>query len=208
MAFLGISYAKSPVGVLCFNHPEVVMVCTGIQDVPPSPHSWHQLMNKTYLGFAVMSNNNSRLNEYSLYLNILSLINRLQDPNHLLVFVMMCLYWGSFNTDTDTSKVYDGSFFSKSENVVLGSINLVSCYCQGMMTLRTMHISLLRAWHWCGCIKQCCFWGRPSFVILFQMSDSAESLVYHVLSVGSHSLFRCAILQSGTQSTGKVEVDA
>lgn len=42
--------------------------------------------------------------------------------------------------------------------------------------------------------------GDPSFMTLFGLSPDAESVVYHVLSLGIHRLFRYIILQSGTQS--------
>lgn len=205
-AFLGIPYARPPVGNLRFSRPEPSEAWNGVQDATHFSNSCFQSVDVTFPGFAgaEMWNPNTKMSEDCLYLNVWTPLGRLQDPDQALVPVMVWIYGGGFSSGTASLDVYDGRYLSQSEQVVVVSMNYRlgplgflslpgSEDVKGNAALFDQRLAL----SWVA-ENIAAFGGDPSSVTLFGESAGAASVGYHVLSVGSQSLFNRAILQSGT----------
>ncbi|XP_072551548.1 cholinesterase-like [Salminus brasiliensis] len=206
VAFLGIPYAKPPVGALRFSRPEPPMAWSGVRSAVQFSNSCWQHVDNTFPGFAgaEMWNPNTDLSEDCLYLNVWTPSGRLQDPDQPLVPVMVWIYGGGFSTGTASLDVYDGQYLSQSEQVVVVSMNYRlgplgflslpgSEEVKGNAGLFDQRLAL--SW---VTENIATFGGDPSSVTLFGESAGAGSVGHHMLSVGSHSLFHRAVLQSGS----------
>ncbi|KAK1785168.1 hypothetical protein P4O66_018582, partial [Electrophorus voltai] len=215
VAFLGIPYARPPVGVLRFSRPEPAVEWGSIRNTTSFSNSCLQYVDATFPGFAgaEMWNPNTRLSEDCLYLNVWT-PSRLQDPSQPLVPVMVWIYGGSFSTGTASLDVYDGRYLSQLEQVVVVSMNY-RVGALGFLALPGSEVVRGNA----GLFDQrlalswvteniAAFGGDPSSVTLFGESAGAGSVGHHVLSSGSHGLFSRAVLQSGTPNAAWAAVEA
>ncbi|KAL7878314.1 hypothetical protein AOLI_G00092880 [Acnodon oligacanthus] len=206
VAFLGIPYAKPPLGKLRFSRPEPAEAWSGVWNATNFSSSCLQYVDAKFPGFpgAEMWNPNTNLSEDCLYLNVWTPSKRLQDPEQPLVPVMVWIYGGGFTTGTASLDVYNGRYLSQSEQVVVVSINYRlgplgflalpgSEQVKGNAALFDQRLAL----SWVA-ENIAAFGGNPSSVTLFGESAGAGSVGHHILSVGSHSFFSRAVLQSGT----------
>ncbi|XP_017559630.1 cholinesterase-like [Pygocentrus nattereri] len=206
VAFLGIPYAKPPLGKLRFSRPEPAEAWSGVWNATNFSSSCLQYVDAKFPGFpgAEMWNPNTNLSEDCLYLNVWTPSKRLQDPDQPLVPVMVWIYGGGFTTGTASLDVYNGRYLSQSEQVVVVSMNYRlgplgflalpgSEDVKGNAALFDQRLAL----RWVA-ENIAAFGGNPSSVTLFGESAGAGSVGHHILSVGSHSFFSRAILQSGT----------
>ncbi|KAK5608743.1 hypothetical protein CRENBAI_020957 [Crenichthys baileyi] len=204
-AFLGIPYAKPPLGTLRFHAPEPVEKWEGVKEAKKLPNSCYQLPDTTYPGFkgAEMWNPNTPLSEDCLYLNVWSPnFNKTKSPT--LAPVLVWIYGGGFVTGTSSLDLYQAHFLSKAEGVVVVSMNYrVGAFgflslpdnknIQGNAGLLDQRLAL----KWVA-NNIAAFGGDPSKVTIFGESAGSASVGFHLLSPGSHSLFQRAVMQSGS----------
>ncbi|XP_066541724.1 cholinesterase-like [Hoplias malabaricus] len=216
VGFLGIPYAKPPLRSLRFSRPEPADAWSGVWDATHFSNSCIQYVDTTFPGFAgaEMWNPNTPMSEDCLYLNVWTPYCRLQDPKKPLVPVMVWIYGGGFSTGTASLDVYDGRYLSQSQQVVvvsmnyrLGALGFLSLpgseEVKGNAALFDQRLAL----NWVA-ENIAAFGGDPSSVTLFGESAGAGSVGHHLLSVGSHSLFNRAILQSGSPNAVWAAVEA
>ncbi|KAM9801347.1 cholinesterase-like [Neosynchiropus ocellatus] len=206
-AFLGIPYAKPPVGKLRFTAPQPVEKWDGVKDATKFPNSCYQMPDSTQPGFrgTEMWNPNTPLSEDCLYLNVWSpRLNKTQLQASPLAPVLVWIYGGGFISGTSSLDVYDGRYLSKSESVVVVSMNYrVGAF--GFLTLPDNKnikgdaglLDQRMALQWVA-DNIAFFGGDPSKVTLFGESAGSASVGLHLLSPGSQSLFQRAIMQSGS----------
>lgn len=206
-AFLGIPYGKPPLGKLRFRAPEPVERWEGVRDATKFPNSCYQLEDKAFPGFkgAEMWNPNTPLSEDCLYLNVWSpRFNQTQSKPLPLAPVLVWIYGGGFTTGTSSLDTYDGRFLTKSEGVVVVSMN----YRTGAFGFLSIpdnkniqsNVGLLDqrlALQWVA-NNIAAFGGDATKVTLFGESAGAASVGYHLVSPGSQRLFHRAVLQSGS----------
>ncbi|KAI3354402.1 hypothetical protein L3Q82_018921, partial [Scortum barcoo] len=206
-AFLGIPYGKAPVGKLRFKAPEPVERWEGVRDATKFPNSCYQAPDTTFPGFkgAEMWNPNTPLSEDCLYLNVWSPhVNKTQPQKSALAPVLVWIYGGAFTGGTSSLDVYDGRFLSKSENVVVVSMNYrVGAF--GFLSLPDNNnikgnaglLDQRLALKWVA-NNIAAFGGDSSKVTLFGESAGGASVGFQVLSPGSQGLFQRAVMQSGS----------
>lgn len=204
-AFLGIPYGKPPVGNLRFRVPEPVEKWDGVKDATKFPNSCYQMPDLAFPGFKgiEMWNPNTPLSEDCLYLNVWSpRFNKTQPAPLAPVFVW--IHGGAFISGTSSLDIYDGRFLSKSESVVVVSMN----YRLGAFGFLSLpdntnipgNAGLLDqrlALKWVA-NNIAAFGGDPSKVTLFGESAGSASVGFQLLSPGSQDLFQRAVMQSGS----------
>ncbi|KAK0153769.1 Cholinesterase [Merluccius polli] len=195
-AFLGIPYAKPPLGELRFRPPKPPLKWEGVKKAAQFPNTCYQLPDTVYPGFngAEMWNPNTAVSEDCLYLNIWT--PQLKSQQQALP-VLVWIYGGGFNSGTSSLAVYDGRFLSQSENVVvvLGALGFLSLPGNDNIRGNAGLLDQQLALRWVA-DNIAFFGGDPSKVTLFGESAGAASVGYHLLSPGSHGLFKRAVLQS------------
>ncbi|XP_031717211.1 acetylcholinesterase-like [Anarrhichthys ocellatus] len=206
-AFLGIPYGKPPLGKLRFSAPEPVESWEGVRDATQFPNSCYQLPDTTFQGFqgSEMWNPNTPLSEDCLYLNVWSpRFNKTQPKPSPLAPVLVWIYGGGFSQGTSSLDIYDGRFLSKSEGVVVVSMNyrvgafgFLSIPDDNNVQSNAGLLDQRLALHWVA-KNIAAFGGDSTKVTLFGESAGSASVGFHLLSPGSHSLFQRAVLQSGT----------
>uniref|UniRef100_UPI0037E7E002 acetylcholinesterase-like n=1 Tax=Semicossyphus pulcher TaxID=241346 RepID=UPI0037E7E002 len=206
-AFLGIPYAKPPLGKLRFRAPEPVAGWEGVKDSTKFPNTCYQIPDTAFPGFrgAEMWNPNTPLSEDCLYLNVWSPhLNKTQPNNLALAPVLVWIYGGGFTGGTSSLDIYDGRFLSRSEGVVvvsmnyrLGSLGFLSLpdnkNVRGNAGLLDQRLAL----QWVA-NNIAAFGGDPSKVTLFGESAGSASVGFHLISPGSQGLFQRAVMQSGS----------
>ncbi|XP_037124588.1 acetylcholinesterase-like [Syngnathus acus] len=201
--FLGIPYAKPPLGELRFRAPEPAERWEGVLDATNYANSCYQVPDTFYPGFmgAEMWNPNTKLSEDCLYLNVWTPFN--QDSQSPLAPVLVWIYGGGFHSGTSSLDLYDGRYLSKVESVVVVSMN----YRLGALGFLALPDNNIRgnaglldqrlALQWVA-NNIVAFGGDPSQVTIFGESAGSASVGYHLLSPGSHDLFQRAVMQSGS----------
>uniref|UniRef100_H3DBR5 Carboxylic ester hydrolase n=1 Tax=Tetraodon nigroviridis TaxID=99883 RepID=H3DBR5_TETNG len=202
-AFLGIPYAKPPVGNLRFRPPQPADPWQGVKDATNYGNSCFQLPDTKFPGFrgAEMWNPNTPVSEDCLYLNIWTpRVNKNQASSPLPV--MIWIYGGAFTTGTTSLDLYDGRYLTKSEDVIVVSMNysfLVftlfmkpdNTNVRGNAGLMDQRLAI----QWVV-DNIAAFGGDPSQITLFGESAGSISVGLHVLSPGSNGLFKRAVMQS------------
>uniref|UniRef100_H3CMY0 Carboxylic ester hydrolase n=1 Tax=Tetraodon nigroviridis TaxID=99883 RepID=H3CMY0_TETNG len=203
-AFLGIPYAKPPVGKLRFRNPEPVDSWEGVKNASSFSNTCFQLADTTFPGFrgAEMWNPNTPVSEDCLYLNVWTpRVNNSQASSALPV--MIWIYGGGFTTGTASLDLYDGRYLSKSEDVIVVSMN----YRVGVLGFLSLPNNTNVRGN-AGLMDQrlaiqwvvdniAAFGGDPSQITLFGESAGSVCVGLHVLSPGSNVLFKRAVMESG-----------
>ncbi|KAI4815599.1 hypothetical protein KUCAC02_005740, partial [Chaenocephalus aceratus] len=206
-AFLGIPYGKPPVGKLRFRAPEPVDTWEGVKDASNLPNACYQSPDTSFPGFegSEMWNPNTPVSEDCLYLNVWSpRFNTTQSKPSPLAPVLVWIYGGGFISGTSSLDIYNGRFLTKSEGVVVVSMN----YRLGAFGFLSIpdnkniqsNVGLLDqrlALNWVA-NNIAAFGGDSSQVTLFGESAGSASVGLHLLSPGSQSLFHRAVMQSGS----------
>ncbi|CAJ1065721.1 LOW QUALITY PROTEIN: acetylcholinesterase-like [Xyrichtys novacula] len=206
-AFLGVPYAKPPVGTLRFRAPEPVNGWQGVKDSTSYPNTCYQVPDTVYKGFkgAEMWNPNTPLSEDCLYLNVWSpQFEKTRTNGPVLAPVLVWIYGGGFNAGTSSLDIYDGRFLCKSEGVVVVSMNY-RLGALGFLALpnnKNIHgnaglLDQRLALQWIA-NNIAAFGGDPTKVTLFGESAGGASVGFHLLSPGSQGLFQRAVMQSGS----------
>lgn len=199
--FLGVPYARPPVGELRFKAPQPVPKWEGIFQAT----KWPPFCVQPSMTLASKSSPihvlTRMMTEDCLYLNIWTPSLKF-NPNHKRP-VMVWIHGGAFQFGGISVDENDGSALAIAGDVVLVSLNYrVSAF--GFLNANNKpnapnNVGLLdqrTALEWVQAnIRQ--FGGDPQQVTLFGESAGGHSVGLHMISPGSQSLFRRAILQSG-----------
>lgn len=129
--FLGIPFARPPVGELRFRRPEVARPWTGTWDATRLPATCFQAIDQAFGRFrgVDMWNPNTNMSEDCLYLNIWQPIDsggetrrRKDGGNGGGKAVMVWIYGGGFYSGTSTLELYDGRIIAAKSDVVVVSM--------------------------------------------------------------------------------------
>lgn len=201
--FLGIPFAKPPLGDLRFKKPVPIDPWHGIFDATTLPKSCIQEAYASFPGFEgeEMWNPNTELSEDCLYLN-LWVPASLREPGAKPAEVLVWIYGGGYMAGTSTLEVYDGDLMAVANNFIVASMQYrVGAFGYIYLDIdeapgnQGMYDQAL-AMKW---IKDNApyFGGNPERITLFGESAGASSAAFHLLSPVSIDLFDKVILQSG-----------
>lgn len=204
--FLGIPFAKPPVGELRFRRPEAAAPWPGVRDATRLPNSCTQERTEYFPGFRgeEMWNPNTNISEDCLYLNLWVPAGvRRRKESSAGASVMVWIYGGSYMSGTSTLQVYDGSVLAIMNDVIVASLNYrVGAFgflyfgiddAPGNQGLHDQKLAL----EWIRDNVRA-FGGNPDSVTIFGESAGAGSVAVHLLSPVSSHLIARGIMQSGT----------
>ena len=196
--FLGIPYAKPPIGARRFRKPEPMAPLSSPHDASTFGPACHQL--KTPLTEILIRNITQ--SEDCLYLNIYA-PGRLATNNNLYP-TMIWIHGGAFVIGS--SNDYDGGPLSLSGDVVVVTINyrlnvfgFLSTYdndTRGNMGLFDQHLAI----RWIHDNIQA-FGGDPNRITIFGESAGSASVAYQIIYPGNKGLVHRAIAESGSFSS-------
>ncbi|KAG5895283.1 hypothetical protein JTB14_015149 [Gonioctena quinquepunctata] len=190
LAFLGIPYAKPPVGELRFKAPQPA-------------ESWKGVRDATKDGECCIQSNMGMTEGSEDCLNLNVFTKELRKENYPLKPVMVWIHGGAFmyGSNQITAACPD---FLMTEDIVLVAINYRLGFL-GFLSLEDPSLGVpgnaalkdqTLALKWVqNNIKS--FGGDPNNVTIFGESAGAASVHYHLLSQSSKGLFHKAIMQSG-----------
>uniref|UniRef100_M0R8J8 Carboxylic ester hydrolase n=2 Tax=Rattus norvegicus TaxID=10116 RepID=M0R8J8_RAT len=198
--FLGIPFAKPPVGPLHFAPPEVPEPWSGVRDATSHPAMCLQNLELLYPeGMKEMKLNlfPFSMSEDCLYLNIYAPDHAHEGSN---LPVMVWIHGGGLVAGM--ASMYDGSTLAATEDVVvvtiqyhLGVLGFFSTgdqhargnwgYLDQVATLRWVQQNIAH------------FGGNPNRVTIFGESSGGTSVSSHVVSPMSQGLFHGTIMESG-----------
>ncbi|XP_014748079.1 PREDICTED: fatty acyl-CoA hydrolase precursor, medium chain-like [Sturnus vulgaris] len=197
--FLGIPFAKAPLGPLRFSPPEPPEPWTGLRDATSHPPLCPQDLSMLKIAEKNFKEKHIafRTSEDCLYLSVYSPAGSSKKDK---LPVMVWIHGGNFKFG-GTAR-YDGSALSAYENVVvviiqyrlglLGYFNTGDEHARGNWG----YLDQVAALRWIqGNIEH--FGGDPASVTLFGVSAGSCSVFAHVLSPLSKGLFHKAISESG-----------
>ncbi|XP_005403771.1 PREDICTED: cocaine esterase-like isoform X2 [Chinchilla lanigera] len=198
--FLGIPFAKPPVGPLRFAPPEAPESWSGVRDAVSHPAMCLQditAMNTQALKLLNLTMPPIPVSEDCLYLNIYTPAN-VHEGSKLPV--MVWIHGGALVIGT--ASMYDGSTLAASGNVVVVTIQyrlgVLGFFSTGDQhaTGNWGYLDQVAALRW---VQQniAHFGGNPDRVTIFGTSAGGTSVSSHVLSPMSRGLFHGAIMESG-----------
>ena len=201
-AYLGIPFAKPPIGNLRFKPPIPKDRWRGIYNATKLPKSCYQLPDMFFGDFygSTMWNANTEVSEDCLYLNVW--VPRTRPKLHKSA-VLVWIFGGGFYYGSSTLDLYDGKYLAAQTNLIvvsmnyrlgaLGFLSLANEEAPGNAGMWDQLMSL--SWVQDNINK---FGGDPKNVTLFGESAGAAAVSLHLLSPLSRNKFARAILQSGT----------
>ncbi|XP_029388251.1 acylcarnitine hydrolase-like isoform X2 [Mus pahari] len=198
--FLGIPFAKPPVGPLRFAPPEVPEPWSGVRDGTSQPAMCPQNLELLYPeGLKEMKLNlfPFPMSEDCLYLNIHTPAHTHEGSN---LPVMVWIHGGGLVAGM--ASMYDGSVLAATENVVVVIIQyrlgVLGFFSTGDEHARGNwgYLDQVAALRW---VQQniAHFGGNPDWVTIFGESAGGTSVSSLVVSPMSQGLFRGAIMESG-----------
>ncbi|CAH1229777.1 BCHE [Branchiostoma lanceolatum] len=193
--FLGIPFAKPPVGNRRFKHAEALPPWDGIYNATRKPQACVQQVNADEYSLWAL---NTMTSEDCLFLSVWQ-----PSPAPTGAAVMVWIYGGSFQRGASTAPTYDGRYLAATEGVIVVGVNY------RVSTLGFLYAGTDDAPGNVGLTDQvlalkwvknniAAFGGDPAKVTLFGESSGGSCVAFHLLSPGSRDLFNRAILQSGT----------
>lgn len=192
-SFLGIPYAKPPVGDLRFASPQPPLSWDGIRDATKDGNDCIQInMYNSSLKTVVTGD------EDCLYLNVHT--PKVDSLSKLPV--MLYVHGGGFICGSGISTVY-GPEYMLDEDLVLVTIN----YRLGPLGFLSMEDTVLPGNYGLKDQTAALLWvkdniknfgGNPNSVTIFGESAGGASVLYHMMSPLSKGLFHRGIAQSGT----------
>ncbi|XP_053459633.1 cocaine esterase-like isoform X1 [Nycticebus coucang] len=198
--FLGIPFAKPPVGPLRFAPPEPPESWSGVRDGTSHPAMCPQdltAMNEDFLTTFNMTMPSIPMSEDCLYLSIYTPAHSHEGSN---LPVMVWIHGGALVMGM--ASMYDGSMLAALENVVVVTIQY-RLGVLGFFSTGDKHatgnwgfLDQVAALHW---VQQniAHFGGNPDRVTIFGESAGGTSVSLHVISPMSKGLFHGAIMESG-----------
>ncbi|CAF0855492.1 unnamed protein product [Adineta steineri] len=198
--WLGIPFAKPPIGSRRFKAPERVQPWSGILDATNLPPTCWQTEQIIYnLESEKIWSPNTNCSEDCLYLNIWVPVSNTSVSS---MSVLVWIYGGAFVTGSSTLDIYDGKILAATNDVIvvsmqyrlqsLGFLFLDRPDAPGNQGLYDQVLALEWIHHNIGY-----FGGDSQRITLFGESAGAVAVGFHLLSPRSRSLFSNAILQSG-----------
>ncbi len=119
-AWLGIPFAKPPIGLRRFKAPERIETWSGIFNATQLPATCWQTEQIVYnLEAEKIWSPNTNFSEDCLYLNIWVPVSNIH-PTSMAVLVW--IYGGAFVTGSSTLDVYDGRILASTNNVIVVSM--------------------------------------------------------------------------------------
>ncbi|XP_057666855.1 esterase B1-like isoform X2 [Diorhabda carinulata] len=191
--FLGVKYAKAPLGDLRFQEPQPLEHWTGIRDASQEGEPFIQ---KDFVAKSIVGS------EDALHLNIFTK-KPIPDASNLNP-VMVWIHGGGYTEGRNSTSLY-GPDYLMTENIVLVSIN----YRLGILGFLCFEDPSLEIYGNAGMKDQVQalkwikkniqnFGGNPNNITIFGESAGGSSVHYHMMSSLSEGLFHKAIMQSGT----------
>ncbi|CAH8447437.1 unnamed protein product [Dicrocoelium dendriticum] len=215
--FLGVPYAKPPVGIRRFAAPEAHGGWSGVKNATTRPLTcWQYLPGEFDLQnpAARMWLNNTEMSEDCLYLNIWSPAKHDQK-----LPVLVWIYGGGFTTGSSTLDIYDGSVLAATQQVIVlsmqyrlgafgflrldpeaGTTSKIRNNVSDVNTIALGNQGLydqLLALEWTN-ENIIHFGGNPNQVTIFGESAGAVSVSILWLSPLAQRFFRRAIIHSGS----------
>ncbi|GAB1603549.1 acetylcholinesterase-like [Argonauta hians] len=201
--FLGIPFAKPPVGDLRFRRPEPVEPWNGVKETKEFSASCIQYNSKKYdkIKDLQLWKLPPKISEDCLYLNIWTPTTARNSTSNLTT--MIWIHGGAFLAGSSSIIAYNGQWLAASENVIVASLNyrlgpfgflyLNDKRAPGNMGLLDQNLAI----KW---IRDniASFGGDPNKLTLFGESAGSASVSLHVVSPLSRKLFNNAIMMSGT----------
>uniref|UniRef100_A0A8C9Q9N0 Carboxylic ester hydrolase n=1 Tax=Spermophilus dauricus TaxID=99837 RepID=A0A8C9Q9N0_SPEDA len=198
--FLGIPFAKPPVGPLRFAAPEPPEAWSGVRDGTSHPAMCLQdakAMNTQSLKLLNLTLPSIPMSEDCLYLNIYTPAHAHEGSN---LPVMVWIHGGALVIGM--ASMYDGSILAATEDVVVVTIQyrlgILGYFSTGDQhaTGNWGYLDQVAALHW---VQQniAHFGGNPDRVTIFGESAGGTSVSSHVVSPMSQGLFHGAIMESG-----------
>uniref|UniRef100_A0A8D2DYY6 Carboxylic ester hydrolase n=1 Tax=Sciurus vulgaris TaxID=55149 RepID=A0A8D2DYY6_SCIVU len=198
--FLGIPFAKPPLGPLRFAAPEPPEPWSGVRDGTFHPAMCLQnadIMNTEALNLGNINLPPIPMSEDCLYLNIYSPTYAREGSN---LPVMVWIHGGALVVGM--ASMYDGSILAAIENVVVVTIQyrlgVLGFFSTGDQhaTGNWGYLDQVAALRW---VQQniAYFGGNPDRVTIFGESAGGTSVSSHVVSPMSQGLFHGAIMESG-----------
>ncbi|CAF3296288.1 unnamed protein product [Rotaria socialis] len=200
-AWLGIPFAKPPVGQRRFKAPERVEPWSGILDTIHFPATCWQTEQIVYnLEAEKIWSPVTNCSEDCLYLNIWAPVSNIQPTQPMAVLVW--IYGGAFVTGSSAIDLYDGRILAATNNVIvvsmqyrlqsLGFLFLDRPDAPGNQGLYDQVLALEWIHH-----NIVYFDGDSQRITLFGESAGAVAVGFHLLSPRSRALFSNGILESG-----------
>ncbi|XP_013359472.1 PREDICTED: acylcarnitine hydrolase-like [Chinchilla lanigera] len=198
--FLGIPFAKPPVGPLRFAAPEAPEPWSGVRDgtsYPPRCLQNTDRVNTLVMNLLNLTQPTIPMSEDCLYLNIYTPAHAHEESN---LPVMVWIHSGGLVMGTASR--YDGSMLATLEDVVVVTIQY-RLGILGFFSTGDQHaagnwgyLDQVAALRW---VQQniAHFGGNPDRVTIFGQSSGGISVSSHVLSPMSRGLFHGAIMESG-----------
>ncbi|XP_012868189.1 PREDICTED: pyrethroid hydrolase Ces2e-like isoform X3 [Dipodomys ordii] len=196
--FLGIPFAKPPVGPLRFAPPEHPEPWSGVRDATSYPAMCLQNLDMMNIGeMSSLTTLPIPMSEDCLYLNIYSPASAQEGSN---LPVMVWIHGGALVVGM--ASVYDGSMLAAIEHVVVVTIQY-RLGVPGFFSTGDQHatgnwgyLDQAAALRW---VQQniAHFGGNPNRVTIFGESAGGTSVSSHVVSPMSQGLFHGAIMESG-----------
>ena len=201
--YLGIPYAKPPIGDLRFRHPIPADHWTGVLNATEKPNACWQGKDTTFgeeFAGSNMWNPNTNCSEDCLYLNVWVPSSSASDYSSK--HVMIWIFGGGFYSGSSALDIYDGRYIAAENDVIIVSMQ----YRVGPLGFLALYHSespgnaglfdQVMALDW---VQQNIhnFGGNPHSVTLFGESAGAVSIGMHMLSPLSRGKFHRVILQSG-----------
>ncbi|XP_067574629.1 cocaine esterase-like isoform X1 [Pseudorca crassidens] len=198
--FLGIPFAKPPLGLLRFAPPEPPESWSGIKDGTSHPAKCLQdfaSVKRMTLKLLNVTLPSTSMSEDCLYLNIYTPAHSHEGSK---LPVMVWIHGGGFVMGM--ASTYDGSALAAFEDVVVVVIQyrlgLLGFFSTGdkHATGNWGYLDQVAALRW---VQQniIYFGGDPDHVTIFGASAGGMSVSLHVVSPMSKGLFHCAIMESG-----------
>lgn len=202
--FLGVPFAKPPIGELRFQRTRSASSWQGVYDATHRPASCYQSIDTAFQRFrgVDMWNANTNMSEDCLYLNIWAPSTRTYGAKSFRA-VMVWIYGGGFYGGTSTLDLYDGRLFAATNDIIvvsmqyrvgaLGFMYLGHASAPGNVGLVDQQLAL--QWIYNHIAD---FGGDKHQVTLFGESAGAVSVSLHLVSPLTQKLFKYAIMQSGS----------
>ncbi|XP_032743528.1 acylcarnitine hydrolase-like [Rattus rattus] len=197
--FLGIPFAKAPVGPLRFAPPEAPEPWSGVRDGTSQSNICPQNVSMNMEGLKEMKLTLPpvSMSEDCLYLNIYAPAHA-HEGSHLPV--MVWIHGGALTVGM--ASMYDGSMLAATEDVVVVTIQyrlgVLGFFSTGDHHARGNwgYLDQVAALRW---VQQniAHFGGNPDLVTIFGESAGGLSVSSHVVSPMSKGLFHRAIMESG-----------
>ncbi|KAJ8866286.1 hypothetical protein PR048_032129 [Dryococelus australis] len=214
--FLGVPFAKPPLGALRFRRPVPVDPWHGVLDATALPNSCYQERYEYFPGFEgeEMWNPNTNVSEDCLYLNLwvpqrLRIRHSGDAGQRPRAPILVWIYGGGYMSGTSTLDIYDADIFAAMTDVIVASMqyrlgafgflylrpyfNGDSEEAPGNMGMYDQALAI----RWLRDNAEA-FGGDPALVTLFGESAGGGSVTAHLVSPVTRGLARRGIVQSGT----------